>query len=245
MVGGMGMGVAIHEGVGSSLFFFSFFFSFFLAFRGDGSAVIPRPIGPSPAVTLASRLRWRASLLLARLLPASLLAPLLPPLPLLPPVAAATPRPGPSRGEVEAASERVVATERRPCDDAVLLVPPAAAPAAAPDRRGENPPVGRDATAPRGVVRAGRGARRGLAAGVLAAGVPGVRRDGLRRGVAGRLAVTAPRRVDDFRRAAGGESGVVTTRPTGRWRPRRAPGEASGEEGKEGEEAEGEGGASV
>ena len=152
--------------------------------------------------------------------------------------AAATPRPGLSRGEVEAASEWVVATERRPCDDAVLLVP-AAAPAAAPDRRGEDPPAGWDATPLRGVVRAGRCARRGLAAGVLAA-----RRDGLRWGVTGMVAVEASRRVDGFRWAADGESGVeTTTRPTGRWRPRRAPGEASGEEGKEGEE--GEEGASV
>ena len=48
------MEVEVH--VASSFFFF-FFFSFFLAFRGDASAVIPRPIRPSPAATPASRLR--------------------------------------------------------------------------------------------------------------------------------------------------------------------------------------------
>jgi hypothetical protein len=89
---------ALTEAVAEVLFFF-----------GDTSVVIPSPINPSKPVVLLDRFLSLVSLPPVRLLPASLLALLLPP-------------PGLSRGEVDAAKEATsaVATESLPWEEVVL-----------------------------------------------------------------------------------------------------------------------------
>jgi hypothetical protein len=90
---------ALTEAVAEVLFFF-----------GDTSVVIPSPINPSKPVVLLDRFLSLVSLPPVRLLPASLLALLLPP------------PPGLSRGEVDAAKEATsaVATESLPWEEVVL-----------------------------------------------------------------------------------------------------------------------------